>query len=1362
MEEAASYGKSEKSIDETPGISGLNPSYSLGLDIGYSSVKIALIDDYNEIVYSDYMLHKGKIRETLKAVLEKLSEEFETEDIICGGITGSESRLLSQICIENRVRDVPALIEGSLLYRNDVRSIIEIGGENSKYITGFNTDGGSSLEISMNSNCSAGTGSFLEEQVSRLGLGIEEYSACAARSKTVPRIAGRCSVFAKTDIIHHQQEGVPVEDILQGLAYALVRNYRGSVVRKLPVEAPVIFTGGVALNEAIVNAIKDVFDLGPGDLEVPGLCGNIQAAGAALIAKRDDLRLNFSILKEYSPDRNSQNFDEDQDAALPQLRDFGTGDSRNKHDCKTSIDDSGKNDCFLGVDIGSTSTNLVVIDRENEIVAYRYLRTLGDPVKAVLTGLEELGEELKDRVEIRGAGTTGSGRYMIARIIGADTIKDEITSQAKAASIIDGTIDTIFEIGGQDSKYISLDNGRVTDFQMNKICAAGTGSFIEEQSKKFDIPLDEFGEIALKSGKPVNLGERCTVFIETSIASRLAAGTATEDIVSGLCYSIAKNYLNRVVGRKKIGDRIFLQGGIAYNQGVVNAFRALTGKDVIVPPFFSVTGAYGAALLAKEESGTRMQKSGFKGFSPSGYANADENSIEEETETDQDKEPDFSEIVNDIIFEGYDGKIDVQKKTIGMPRALFTYGMYPMFSAFFRDLGYNVILSDPTSEETVRLGQEYSLDETCYPVKLVNGHVAELVNKEVDYIFFPDLYTVLHPGSHSRQDFGCPYMQLAFKLVNRAMELDKKGIKLLSPTIGFSLGEEFMKKGFMDLGRQLERSPEDTGKALQKGMKAFTAFEERIGEKGREIVKDLKSDEKAFVLISKTYGVADPALNLGIPEILKKSGYKVLAFYNLPEGDIAKEHPNMFWPFGQHILEAAQVVRQHPNLYAIFLTHHGCGPDTIFTHYFREIMGDKPYLNIEVDEHSSGVGVITRLEAFINSLKGLPEEKAEDMSVYPDRIVHTDADIRYHIDDTPEDARIYVPNIYPYSQLFCEFLKTTGIDAGVIPGTGKQSLNEGRKHTMTNEYLSMTALIGDILSIPNIRDPRTNPGFVLIPQSEGAEVDGQYNRMVRTVLDREELKGIGIIAPYIEDFIYNSRNYLEQLFLILIAGDLIRAAPHASRDHYLEKTLGLIDEGNLNIDSLLALSKTVVRELREKEYRGTVFAGGEPLVLYNDFLNGFTFDKIEDQGYCVIFAPFSECMWHFWTDYINLKDDDAKELLRPIIDVLESYICEINSSLEEMSPFEDNPEDLIRRADTSTGYYAGAFGRYRESKILGEMKGIDGIVNVFSLYENTAITLNSLHKGFDSLNSRPILNLAFDGNENENDETRIESFLYYL
>lgn len=1332
--------------------------YSVGIDIGYSSVKVTLINDAHEIKYNKYLLHKGRAKETLKSTIENLLAYYQAREIQYGAVTGSGSKFLTKTGKASFVNQVAAIVEGSTSTNESFGSIIEIGGESSKYITGLNGRDRSQLEMAMNSNCSAGTGAFLEEQMSRLKLKLEDYSVYAARAKFIPRIAGRCSVFAKTDITHHQQEGVPVEDILLGLAYAVIRNYKGAVMKKLPLQKPILFVGGVAHNEAIITAVQDVLKLAEGELIIPPGFSNIGAWGAAVIAKQDNIPIDLpGILNGI--EQLAEDYGEDDGIELPQLTPLGEDDSLGRHICKSIDNYQSLMDCYLGVDVGSTSTNLVLLNADNEIVSYKYLRTKGNPVEAVRTGLQELRVELGNRIKVIGAGVTGSGRYMIGELIGADVIKDEITAQARAAVAIDGSVDTIFEIGGQDSKYISLENGVVTDFQMNKICAAGTGSFIEEQANKFNIPIMDFGDIALDSENPINLGERCTVFIESSIAAYLSRGAELEDIAAGLCYSIVKNYLGRVVGQKKIGNKIFFQGGVAYNQGVVNAFRTFTGKDIVVPPFFSVTGAYGAALLAKEEVG--CEKTRFKGFA----LETTEQFIKRrrENKAKADKKPEFDEKVRELIFDGYDGSIDSARKTVGMPRALFTYGMFSMFNTLFKELGFNVVLSEPTSEETIRLGQQYALDETCYPVKLITGHVAELVGKKVDYIFFPDLFTVDHPGSMSRQNYGCAYMQLAFKVMKQAMELEQKEIELLAPTIAFSLGREFMMKSFGNLGKQLGKNPEQMARALQQGMAAFHSFEDRIGENGKRVIKELRPDEKAFVLISKVYGVADPVLNMGIPAKLMDMGYKVLPFYDLPEGDISQEHPNMFWPFGQHILEPAQLIKQHPNLYAILLTHHGCGPDSVVSHYFKEEMNGKPYLHIEVDEHSSGVGVITRVEAFINSLKKTGVKKAHDIEVYTNRIVHKEVNIKKSTSELAEQTVLYLPPMYPYSEIFKEILLTKGINARVLPATSRASVDIGRKFMITEEYFSLTALLGDVFKeLCDLPASDRDKIAFLIPQNEGTETDGQYNRLLRTKLDEEGFKNVDVVAPFMEDVLFGDEKDAKLICLGLLAGDLIRIEPKKFRKIQLSRIINLIQTRHLSLINLINIAEEICAEVKFTRKDKTVLAAGEVLVLYNDFLNNFTFSNLEDKGHRVVYSPLSEAMWMFWRDFAHRNMDKITPLFLQRLNEYKKDINAISERLAKVSPFEADLDNLVARADQTVGYYAGAHGRYRETKILGDLQGIDGIITVASMYENTGIVLNVLHKGFTKDASKPVLNLTFDGNRNENDEMKIESFMHYL
>jgi len=1331
--------------------------YSIGVDIGYSSVKVILTDEADTIKFSRYQMHKGQFRSTLKRILEEVMESFDDQEIRFGAVTGSGSRFL---CVDDKVKSVngvTAVIEGAVSENRDIGSIIDIGGESARFITGLCGNDKSQIEILMNSNCSSGTGAFLEEQMSRLNLKLADYSELAGQAKTIPRIAGRCSVFAKTDITHHQQEGVPAADILLGLAYAYVRNFKGTVMKKSAVKKPILFSGGVAQNQGIITALEDVLELKSGDLVFPDQLGCVGVLGAAVIARKEQTQIHMEDLFSAIERKGEKQENGEDEISLPELSAYGRGDSDDKHVCRGILDENRTTECYLGVDIGSTSTNLVLVDQAGEIVAHKYLRTLGNPAQAIKRGFLELKEELGNQVKVLGAGTTGSGRYMIGKMIGADVIKDEITAQAKAAVQIDSEVDTIFEIGGQDSKFISLKNGAVVDFQMNKICAAGTGSFIEEQAKKFNIPIEDFGDLALSSDKPIHLGERCTVFIESSIASNLSQGAALKDIASGLCFSIVKNYLDRVVGQKKIGNKIFFQGGLAYNQGVINAFRAYTGKEILVPPYFSVTGAYGVAILTKEEM--KERESSFKGFDGTMDVLAVQSLEKDKTDAGKDE---FNENVRKLVFEDYVPEIS-SKKTVGIPRALFTYGLFSMFYTFFKELDFNVVLSDPTDENTIALGQQYAMDETCYPIKLITGHVAELMKKEVDYIFFPDLVTIDHPGSQSRKNYGCAFMQLAFKVMNRAMELDKKGIALLSPTMAFHLGKESVMKSFLKIGEQLGKSPEQTRNALEKGLDAANRFEKRMEENSREVMSQLKPDEIAFVMVSKIYGVADPVLNMGLPEKLTEMGYKVFPFYDLPEGELSKEHPNMFWPFGQHILEPAQLIRRHPNLYAIFLTHHGCGPDSILSHYFREEMQGKPYLHLEIDEHSSGVGVITRLEAFINSLKNIGTKPADQIDTYLDSITHQETNITYHLKEMDQRAVLYLPYLYPYSEILKESFERCGIKAEVLPASNKASVEAGRKFTITEEYFSLAALLGNVFTqLQKIDRQKKDPVAFLVPQNEGAETDGQYSRLLRTKLDEEGFKDIEIVSPFWEDVLCANEVYFNAVTASLLAGDLIWSAPVNSREQYLSTVLEMARYGQLDLKHLKLVAKAIAVELEGESFDKTILAVGEMNILFDEHLNNFTFRGLENKGNRVVYSPYSEAMWMMWRGYADQKINGLSLLMEQRLTEMKKNILAISEVLSTWSPFESELEPLMKKANKTLGVFSGAHGGYRMAKQLHASQGVDGVITAASIYENTNIALGMLQKDFVDENTKPVLNLTFDGNKNENDLIKVESFMYYL
>ena len=450
----------------------------LGIDIGTNSVKMVVLNE--EKVAKKYRYtHHGRLLAAIEKGLRKL--DLKGEIGVC--VTGANAQIMADhIHGIQRIEYIPAVVEGVRYSVPDAGSIIDIGGQGSRFITNLK---GGAPEFSVNEHCAGGTGSFFEDQMSRLGMRIEDYSEIVKKATSIPRLSGRCAVFAKTDIIHRQQEGISIPDILLGLCYAMIRNYKATIVRTLPVEKPVVYVGGVTQNSGTVRAIKEIFGLSEEELILPEYALYEAAIGAARNAQGhwNAEKLLQSILKAET--------DTGRCTGVSGIENLSGGGIQKSHLKKLSLTEGTmlkdpissqqipEDGCALGIDIGSTSTDLVLIDQEGKLLDYQYLRTAGDPEGAVRRGLQAIREKYGE-LTFLAVGVTGSGRERIGRMIGADAVRDEITAQAKGAAFWMPEVDTVFEIGGQDSKYISLKNGEVADFQMNKICAAGTGSFVEE------------------------------------------------------------------------------------------------------------------------------------------------------------------------------------------------------------------------------------------------------------------------------------------------------------------------------------------------------------------------------------------------------------------------------------------------------------------------------------------------------------------------------------------------------------------------------------------------------------------------------------------------------------------------------------------------------------------------------------------------------------------------------------------------------------------------------------------------------------------------------------------------------------------
>ena len=1280
-------------------------AFSIGVDCGSATIKAAVFAD-GAVAETRAVRHHGDVTQAAQKLLTELAQAWPQAPVV---LTGSMGGRLQESCPSLAALDeIPALQQGIALLAPEARALIEVGSQSARFLTGLGR--GTPPRFAVNEHCAGGTGSFFEDQMSRLGLALEDYAAHVAKAQSIPRLSGRCAVFAKTDIIHRQQEGVPVDDILLGLCYAMVRNYKAVIVRSLPVEKPLALAGGVGHNPGVLQAVRAVFALDEDDLLLPPHFDHVGAVGAALAAQTlttcsvQTLALSLSHLPPA--------------ASLPSLPPLLLPDGLRLADPETSgtIPPQG---CVLGIDIGSTSTDLVLVAPDGSLIDLQYLRTAGDPEAAVRQGLENIRRRYGE-VPFLAVGVTGSGRARIGRLIGADVVRDEITAQARAATAWVPEADTIFEIGGQDSKYISLRDGKVVDFQMNKICAAGTGSFVEEQAARMGISLADFGALALKAEAPAALGERCTVFIETAIQTALARGASAADVSAGLCHSIVRNYLHKVVANKTVGNCVVLQGGVAYNPGIVAAFSQVLGKRLHVSPCFSISGAYGAALLALEAA---EGPSRFHGFDTSaGEETALPPTVQQNIA--------FYEKTGALLLAGYDPTPVSGKKTVGVPFALMLHKFFPMANTFFKNLGFNVLLSPASNEEIIRLAQNTAQAETCYPVKLLHGHMDWLAEQNVDYIFIPQIHTMRHETSRVEHNYGCVYMQTAPLLAARALKLEERGITLLSPVFDLDFGKEAMASAMLTLGKVLGIPKPRLLPALMAGAMAVRKHTAAVEKQGKALLEGLAPDEKVLVLITRNYGLSDPVLNMGIPRLLLEHGHKVVTLSHLPahDLDIAQDHPNLYWPFGQHIVSGAKLVAHHPNLYAVYLTNHGCGPDTMLQTLFRQEMAGKPYLQIEVDEHFSPVGVITRIEAFLHSLENRPTlPLASDFSLTDVRTQHPSVTAT----PRPNGGPLYLPEMAPFTPYLCNYAaQAWQLETRVLP-LDAEALRLGRSETTSKEYLPYAMLLGATLAAA---ERESRPFQVLVPSTQGAEADGQYAWAISAVLARRGLSHVTLVAPQLET-LPQTLPEPERFFRALLTADLLLCAPPEARAQLAPQ----------NIPDAKAL-RQLAAEI------GALSAGtrrlglvGEPLTLFA--LNGGLPAQLEREGWALSQAPLSEYLLMLWQDAGINVPADWRELC-----------SDLAFHLHARSSFAGDHQNLRALADQMLPRFAGAGGRYRLAKACALAQTTRGVISLAPRYENTATVLEMT----GAAANLPHLTLALDDDQDDTVQAKLRAFLYYL
>ena len=1507
----------------------------LGIDIGSISCKLAVLDDERRMRYLRYQRTHGRPMETARSMLAELFGEVSPDRIGSLAGTGGAGRALCKLLEIDFVNELICQTAAIRHLRPEVRTLIEMGGQDSKVTFLSDPDdeqnrstGRAMIDFSMNTVCAAGTGSFLDQQASRLGVNIEgEFGELALKSETPPRVAGRCSVFAKSDMIHLQQQATPMYDIVAGLCMGMVRNLKSSLCQGKEVIQPVAFCGGVASNAGVVRAIEDVFELGRDGLIVPDEHLVTGAIGAVLVQMRQgagagskqEPRVLLSKLDEYLQQHRIVGH---RIESLPKPTHPAPA-SKVRSDLLEAARAEGRTiPAYLGVDVGSLSTNVVVMDEEQHVLSKAYLMTVGQPLEAVRQGLDICGKEVEGLVKILGAATTGSGRYLTGDFIGADLVINEITAQSTGAALVDPTVDTIFEIGGQDSKYISLEEGVVVDFEMNHACAAGTGSFLEEQAERLGMNIkEEFASEAFKSKAPIKLGERCTVFMESDLLSYQQQGAERCDLTAGLAYSIVANYLNRVIGHRKVGQKVFFQGGTAFNRATVAAFEAVTGKPIIVPDHHEVTGAYGAAELARRhmesedssqftvhssqeeilrgacprakrraqnDKSSSRAASTFRGFELSKLKYevrsfeckhcANNCEIKEvklpgsdplyygsrcdryNVKKDQDKFdhlPDLfgerqkmlehfggvgaeteEEILrcaqndkegNRVGGEGdhvglplrlgkegdhagspvRDSREGQKKRTAGIPMCLSNYQFLPLWGAFLRELGFDVVLTGRSTKKVIHEGVEVVLAQACFPVKVAHGHVLELVKKEVDFIWLPSIVSMAEDYQENKHNQLCPYVQtipyqVRSALKAKGIELDGAKNHLIDLHVRFQDGLKVLRKTLHPLAGKFGVSKGQIHEALDRGLAAQRGFEDFCLQRGKEILDGLTPEQKACVIVSRPYNGCDPGVSLDLPRKLRKMNVLAIPidFLDLEKANITEPElqEEMYWKYGQKIFRAAHIIRDEPRLNAIYISNFSCGPDSFIISFFKELMitaepdgteRRKPALVLEIDEHSADAGVVTRLEAFHESLKAVESRRKPEQEAVPAQQPETSP---WKSEWGDCSGRVlYIPWMGDHAYALAASFRHCGQPAEVLPMADEETLKWGRRYTSGKECLPCIVTTGDMLK--KIREPDFDheSAAFFMPGSSGPCRFGQYNCLMRLVLKQSgQPNTIPVVAPNQDGQFYKhfkrfrkdptrlaydgiaAIDLLYKVLLRLRPYELEAGGADAAYQQCVERTVEAIERGvsEDELADVMGECSEIMAQVRvdRTHVKPRVTVVGEIYVRSHTFSNDNVVRKLEALGAEVDQAGFLEWLyytnhtrklmarrWKDWALFLQnlLKNHVQHKVERKLAAPLERHFGplaehKITGVLEEAKPY---------MHESFEGEAILSIGKIVETA----HQGAAGAVNTmpFTCMPSTIVSGISRQVSED-FGGLPILNVSYDGQQDPTLPTRLEAFMYQV
>ena len=1251
----------------------------VGLDVGSTTVKIIVMDDNKNTIYKDYQRHFSDTKNTVCNVLENLLKMYPSNSFTLA-LTGSGAMSAAKFLGVDFIQEVVSCKRAVEKYIPKTDVVIELGGEDAKIIY-FDQ----SIEQRMNGTCAGGTGAFLDQMASLLHTDTAGLNELAKNYTTIYPIASRCGVFAKTDIQPLINEGAAKEDIAASIFQAVVNQTISGLACGRPIRGHVAFLGGPLnyLSELRTRFIETLH-LKDDEIIVPEEAHLLVAKGAALDSFDTEVITTTQLEQKIENLRNSHdNTSHPLDPLFKTKDEYERFKERhNKAKVERANIENYSGDCYLGIDAGSTTTKIVLIDKDGKLLYSLYGSNEGNPLKSVMNMLKQLYKVLPKKAILRYSGVTGYGEKLIQTALNVDLNEIETIAHYTAAKTFEPDVTSIVDIGGQDMKYIRMKNGSIDNIMLNEACSSGCGSFIETFAKGLNLDISEFVKEAINAKRPVDLGSRCTVFMNSKIKQAQKEGYSVGDISSGLSYSVIKNAIQKVMKVRDVetlGDHIVVQGGTFYNDAVLRAFELIVGKNVIRPDIAGLMGAYGMALLSKEQYEANLDmehvstilrtddidkleikvthtrcnrcenhcKLTINKFS-NGQIHVSGNRCEKGAGIVTKSEPlpnlvqyKFERIFNYKPLE----EKDAPRGTIGIPRVLNMYEDYPFWFTFLTSLGFRVILSEKSTRATYEKGMESMPSESvCYPAKLSHGHIESLLEQGIKTIFYPCMPYSRKEYEKADNHYNCPIViSYSEVLKNNVEGLKNPEIKFINPFLPFDKKNLVKKVLELDEFKEYKFTKSELNEAVDKAEAEYQKCKNDIRQKGSETVKYIEEHNlKGIVLAGRPYHV-DPEINHGIDTLITSLGLCVLTEDSVSDKTEAKRPLRVVdqWVYHARLYAAADFVGKHDNLELVQLNSFGCGVDAVTTDQVEEILSsyDKMYTLIKIDEVNNLGAVRIRIRSLLASMKKREKEKLEEKA-------DGDYGIKKKIftKEMRDEYTILMPQMAPiHFDLLESAVRSCGYKVELLRECTQKTVETGLKYVNNDACYPSILTTGQMIEALQSGKYDLNKTALIMSQTGGGCRATNYIGFIRKALKDAGFSNIPVISFNIVGMekmpgFKLTIPLLEKLLKTVIYGDLLQKMLTKNRAYEVNK-----GETQKLFDNWMEKCKKLLQKSSNKEFKQSIYdivndfekieldtttqkprvgIVGEVLIKYHPFGNNYVANLLEQEGAEVILPDF--------------------------------------------------------------------------------------------------------------------------------------------